>query len=70
MHLLIVSDGSGSPTYVPTLSYIIQSSPEDDAEMATWMVMEALVCLSELMCAFDHSVGSCPLMIRLLPWPD
>lgn len=44
VQLLVLSNGSDSQTYVPTLSYIIQSSPEDDAEMVRWMVMVVRVC--------------------------
>lgn len=53
-----------SPTYVPTSSYIIQSSLGGDVEMVNWVVVEARVCWFELMCAFVRSVDLDPSRIR------
>lgn len=68
VQLSIVSNGRESQTYVPTSGCIIRLYPVDDAETVTWMMMmEARVCLFELMCAFDHSADSCPSMNHPLP---
>lgn len=40
VQLITSQHDSSSPTYVPTLSYIIQSSPEGDAEMEKRMEMK------------------------------